>query len=122
MPPNELRRTLGLWTGIAIVVGTIIGGGIFLVPSAMVRAVGSPAEVFVVWIFGGVLTLFGALTYAELAAAIPDAGGTYTYLRVAYGPFFGFLYGWSESVIVRPASYAAFGAGFYRYLSDFFPG
>jgi basic amino acid/polyamine antiporter, APA family len=120
--PDELRRTLGPWTGIAIVVGTIIGGGIFLVPSAMVRAVGSPSTVFAVWVFGGVLTLFGALTYAELAAAIPDAGGTYTYLRVAYGPFFGFLYGWSESVIVRPASYAAFGAGFYRYLADFFPG
>lgn len=122
MQPSELRRTLGLWTGIAIVVGTIIGGAIFLVPSAMVRAVGSPGTVFAVWVFGGVLTLFGALTYSELAAAIPDAGGTYTYLRVAYGPFFGFLYGWSESVIVRPASYAAFGAGFYTYLADFFPG
>jgi APA family basic amino acid/polyamine antiporter len=120
-PEPALRRSLGPWTASAIVVGTVIGSGIFLVPSDMVRAVGSPAMVFFVWIFGGLLTLAGALTYAELAAALPDAGGTYTYLRVAYGPLWGFLYGWTETWMMRPASWAAFGAGFYAYLSDFFP-
>ena len=74
----------------AIVVGTVIGSGIFLVPKAMVLRVGSPEMVFAVWVFGGLLTLFGALTYAELAAAMPEAGGEYAYLREAYGPFFGF--------------------------------
>ena len=93
---EELRRDLGLWGAAAIVVGTVIGSGIFLVPKAMVLRVGSPEMVFAVWIFGGMLSIFGALTYAELAAALPEAGGEYVYLREAYGPFFGFLYGWNR--------------------------
>src|SRR4051794_26248763 len=92
----ELRRELGLAGAVAIVIGTVIGSGIFLVPKAMVLNVGSPQMVFAVWIFGGLLTLAGALTYAELASAMPGAGGEYVYLREAYGPFFGFLYGWTQ--------------------------
>jgi len=113
---------LGLWAAIAIVIGTAIGSGIFLVPSDMVKAVGSPGMVFVVWIFGGVLTLFGALTYAELSAALPDAGGEYVYLTAAYGPFWGFIYGWTQTWVAKAASIATLATGFYTYLADFFPG
>src|SRR5260370_17223238 len=87
----ELVRSLGLWPAVAVVVGTVIGSGIFLVPTDMVKAVGSPAMVFVVWIFGGVLSLFGALTYAELSAASPDGGGAAAYhtrLFAHFSPFF----------------------------------
>jgi basic amino acid/polyamine antiporter, APA family len=117
----ELRRALGPWAAISVVIGTVIGSGIFLVPSDMIRAVGSPLSVFGVWIFGGILTLFGALTYAELSAAMPAAGGEYVYLNAAYGPFFGFIYGWTQSWVAKPASIATLGTGFYTYLGDFFP-
>src|SRR5579862_9203327 len=105
----------------AIVIGTAIGSGIFLVPTDMVKAVGSPAMVFVVWIFGGILTLFGALTYAELSAALPGAGGEYVYLNAAYGPFFGFIYGWTQTWVAKSASIATLATGFFTYLADFFP-
>jgi basic amino acid/polyamine antiporter, APA family len=104
------------------VIGTAIGSGIFLVPSEMIKAVGTPGMVFVVWIFGGILTLFGALTYAELSAALPDAGGEYVYLTAAYGPFFGFIYGWTQTWVAKAASIATLATGFYMYLADFFPG
>jgi APA family basic amino acid/polyamine antiporter len=71
----SLKRDLGLWTAVALVIGTVIGSGIFIVPNVMVRNVGSPAMVFVVWIVGGCMSLSGALTYAELSAAMPGAGG-----------------------------------------------
>jgi APA family basic amino acid/polyamine antiporter len=105
----------------SIVIGTAIGSGIFLVPSDMIKAVGSPGAVFAVWIFGGVLTLFGALTYAELSAALPGAGGEYVYLNAAYGPFFGFIYGWTQTWVAKSASIATLATGFYTYLADFFP-
>lgn len=113
---------MGLWAAIAIVIGTAIGSGIFLVPSDMIKAVGTPGMVFVVWVFGGTLTLFGALTYAELSAALPDAGGEYVYLTAAYGPFFGFIYGWTQTWVAKAASIATLATGFYTYLADFFPG
>jgi APA family basic amino acid/polyamine antiporter len=117
----SLRRDLGLWGAVAIVVGTVIGSGIFLVPSSMVMRVGTPEAVFLVWIFGGLLTLFGALTYAELAAALPEAGGEYVYLREAYGPFFGFLYGWTQTWVAKSASIATLATGFTIYLANFLP-
>ena len=92
----ELKRDLGPWAAASIVIGTVIGSGIFLVPHDMILRVGTPGWVFVVWIFGGLLTLAGALSYAELAAAIPEAGGEYAYLREAYGPLWGFLYSWTQ--------------------------
>src|ERR1700686_1326714 len=92
----ELKRDLGQWAAASIVVGTVIGSGIFLVPTRMIQRVGSPEMVFVVWIVGGLLSLCGALTYAELAAAMPEAGGEYVYLREAYGPLWSFLYGWTQ--------------------------
>ncbi|HYO80964.1 MAG TPA: amino acid permease [Bryobacteraceae bacterium] len=117
----ELRRDLGTWSAIAIVVGTVIGSGIFLVPKAMILRVGTPEMVFAVWVFGGVLSLFGALTYAELSAALPEAGGEYVYLREAYGPFWGFLYGWTQTWVAKSASIATLATAFYLYLANFFP-
>src|SRR5271154_2256101 len=118
---TELRRALGLWSTIAVVIGTAIGSGIFLVPSRMITAVGSPSKVFAVWIFGGILSLFGALSYAELSAAMPGAGGEFVYLTAAYGPFFGFIYGWTQTWGAKPASIATLATGFFYYLGDFFP-
>jgi APA family basic amino acid/polyamine antiporter len=118
---HTLRRDLTVWGAISIVIGTVIGSGIFLVPKDMILAVGSPAMLFAVWIFGGVLTLFGALTYAELAAALPEAGGEYVYLREAYGPFFGFIYGWTQTWVAKSASIATLATAFFTYLANFRP-
>lgn len=117
----ELKRELGLATAISIVVGTVIGSGIFLVPKAMIQQVGSPELVFAVWIFGGLLSLFGALTYAELAAALPGSGGEYVYLREAYGPFIAFLYGWTQTWVAKSASVATLATAFFYYLANFLP-
>jgi APA family basic amino acid/polyamine antiporter len=117
----ELRRELGIWGAASIVVGTVIGSGIFLVPKTMVLSVGSPAMVFAVWIAGGLLSLAGALTYGELAAAMPEAGGEYVYLRRAYGPFFGFLYGWTQTLVAKSGSIATLGTAFVLYLANFYP-
>ncbi len=104
-----------------MVIGTAIGSGIFIVPAKMVRSVGSPSLVFAVWIFGGVLTFFGALTYAELSAALPDAGGEYVYLNAAYGPFWGFIYGWTQTWVAKTASIATLATGFFYFVAYFFP-
>jgi APA family basic amino acid/polyamine antiporter len=116
-----LRRVLGPWSATSIVVGTIIGSGIFLVPKTMVARVGSVEMVFVVWIVGGLLSLFGALSYAELAAALPEAGGEYVYLREAYGPLWGFLYGWTQTWVAKSGSIATMATAFFYYLANFRP-
>src|SRR6266436_5721349 len=117
----ELKRDLGIWSAAAIVVGTVIGSGIFLVPNSMIKNVGSPGMLFAVWIFGGMLSLFGALSYAELAAALPEAGGEYVYLREAYGPLWGFLYGWTQMWVAKSGSIATLATGFFIYLANFRP-
>jgi APA family basic amino acid/polyamine antiporter len=116
-----LKRELGLWGAASIVVGTIIGSGIFLVPTAMINQVGTPGMVFVVWIVGGFLSLAGALSYAELAAAMPEAGGEYVYLREAYGPFWGFVYGWTQMWVAKSGSVATLATAFFYYLANFRP-
>lgn len=121
MSAVELKRDLGLWGAVAIVVGTVIGSGIFLVPKAMIQRVGSPEMVFVVWILGGALSLFGALSYAELAAALPEAGGEYVYLREAYGPLWSFLYGWTQLWVAKSGSIATLATAFFYYFANFFP-
>ena len=118
----ELKRDLGAWAAASIVVGTVIGSGIFLVPHDMVARVGTPGMVFVVWIFGGLLSLAGSLSYAELAAAIPEAGGEYAYLREAYGPIWAFLYSWTQMFVAKSGSIATLATGFLIYLTNFFPG
>src|ERR1700737_2224549 len=95
----ELVRGLGPWASGAIVIGTMIGTGIFLKPAEMAREGRFVSVVFAAWIIGGILSLFGALSYAELGAAIPEAGGEYAYLRKAFGPAGGFLFGWIHSLV-----------------------
>src|SRR5215469_1762303 len=121
MAKVELKRDLGPWAAASIVVGTVIGSGIFLVPHDMVARVGTPGMVFMVWIFGGLLSLAGSLSYAELAAAIPEAGGEYAYLREAYGPIWGFLYSWTQLLVAKSGSIATLATGFFLYLTNFFP-
>jgi amino acid transporter len=117
----ELRRVLGLAGAISIVIGTIIGSGIFLVPKTAMQKVGSPDWVFFVWIFGGLLSLAGALSYAELSAAMPEAGGEYVYLRAAYGPFWGFVYGWTQFWVAKSGSIATLATAFFYYLAQLIP-
>ncbi|MCC6292670.1 MAG: amino acid permease [Bryobacterales bacterium] len=117
----QLQRALGLWGAVSIVVGTVIGSGIFLVPKTMVLRTGSPDMVFFVWIFGGLLTLAGALTYAELAGMYNESGGEYVYLREAYGPLFGFLYGWTQMWVAKAGSIATLATAFFYYLANFQP-
>jgi APA family basic amino acid/polyamine antiporter len=117
----DLARDLKVSHAAAIVVGTIIGSGIFLVPSEMMQAVGSSGLVYLAWIVGGLLSFFGALTYAELGAMKPQAGGEYVYVRDGYGPLGGFLYGWTYFLIAKPASIATIVTGFVRILGTFGP-
>jgi len=118
-PKPELARDLGLSHAGAVVVGTIIGSGIFLVPAEMMQAVGSARMVYLVWVVGGLLSFFGALTYAELGAMKPQAGGEYVYVRDAYGPLAGFLYAWTWFLIAKPASIATVTTGLVRILGTF---
>jgi APA family basic amino acid/polyamine antiporter len=115
----ELARDLGISHASAVVVGTIIGSGIFLVPAEMMQAVGSAKLVYLAWLVGGLLSFFGALTYAELGAMKPQAGGEYVYVRDAYGPLGGFLYAWTWFVIAKPASVATITIGLVRILGTF---
>jgi basic amino acid/polyamine antiporter, APA family len=118
-PRPELLRDLGLSHAGAVVVGTIIGSGIFLVPSEMMQAVGSARLVYLAWMVGGLLSFFGAVTYAELGAMKPQAGGEYVYVRDAYGPLAGFLYSWTWLLIAKPASIATITTGLVRILGTF---
>src|SRR5579863_5644115 len=115
----DLPRVLGASQATAIVVGTIIGSGIFLVPREMMREVGSSSLVYLAWIVGGLLSLFGAMTYAELGAMLPYAGGEYVYLRGAYGDTTAFLYMWTWFAVAKPASIAAVTSGLARTLGVF---
>jgi len=115
----ELSRDLGVSHASAVVVGTIIGSGIFLVPAEMMQAVGSAKLVYLAWVVGGLLSFAGALTYAELGAMKPQAGGEYVYVRDGYGPLGGFLYGWTWFVIAKPASVATIVTGLVRILGTF---
>ena len=118
---KELRRALGIWAALAIVVGTVIGSGIFRVPQAMIQNVGTVPLVFLVWVVGGALSLAGALTYAELAAMLPGAGGEYVYLTEAYGPLWGFLYSWTQVSVAKSGSIATLATAFFEYTAHFIP-
>ncbi|HUX45925.1 MAG TPA: amino acid permease, partial [Terracidiphilus sp.] len=118
--PADLPRVLGASQATAIVVGTIIGSGIFLVPREMMQDTGSSTLVYLAWIIGGLLSLFGAMTYAELGAMLPYAGGEYVYLRGVYGDTTAFLYMWTWFAVAKPASIAAVTIGLARTL-EFFP-
>jgi APA family basic amino acid/polyamine antiporter len=111
-----LRRQLGLATATAVVVGEVVGIGIFLTPAAMTRSAGSPLLVLVVWLLAGLMALAGALCYGELASRYPAAGGGYVYLREAYGPAPAFLYGWMALLVVDPGLTAALAVGGASYV------
>ena len=116
---STLSRDLGVSHACAVVVGTIIGSGIFLVPAEMMQAVGSARLVYLAWFVGGLLSFFGALTFAELGAMKPQAGGEYVYVRDGYGPLAGFLYAWTWFLIGKPASIATVTTGLVRILGTF---
>jgi APA family basic amino acid/polyamine antiporter len=113
---SGLIRGLGVWAATAIVVGTMIGQSVFLVASDMSREVGSGTKVLAAWIVGGVVVLFGAFCYAELGAAMPEAGGDYIYLSRGLSPVWGFLFGWTSALIIRPGSAATIAAGLLRFV------
>ena len=114
-------RGLGLLDSTMIVAGSMIGSGIFIVSADIARQVGSPGWLLVVWIVTGLLTMIGALSYGELAAMMPKAGGQYVYLREAYSPFWGFLYGWTLFLVIQTATIAAVAVGFGRYIGVLIP-
>ncbi len=117
----ELVRGLGAWASAAIVVGTMIGTGIFLKPAEMAREGRSVSVVFAAWIVGAILSIFGAFSFAELGSMIPEAGGEYAYLRRGFGPVYGFLFGWMHSIVGRPSSLASISAGMMRFLGFLLP-
>src|ERR1700756_1621701 len=114
-------RAIGLFDGTMIVVGSMIGSGIFIVAADIARQMGSPAGLLLTWIFTGLLTVSAALSYGELAALFPRAGGQYIYLREAYSPLWGFLYGWTLFLVIQSGTIAAVAVGFSRYLGVLFP-
>jgi APA family basic amino acid/polyamine antiporter len=116
-----LIRGLGLWAATAVVVGSMIGQAIFLVPGDVARELGSQRAVMLCWTIGGFVALFGILCYAELGAAMPEAGGAYVYLSRGLGPVWGFLYGWTSAMIMRPASAATIAAGLLRFATFLLP-
>ena len=114
-------RAIGLFDGTMIVVGSMIGSGIFIVAADISRQTGSPGGLLLTWILTGLLTISAALSYGELAALFPRAGGQYVYLREAYSPLWGFLYGWTLFLVIQTGTIAAVAVGFARYLGVIFP-
>ena len=114
-------RAIGLFDGTMIVVGSMIGSGIFIVSAAISRQTGSPGNLILTWVLTGLLTVSAALAYGELAAMFPHAGGQYIYLREAYSPLWGFLYGWTLFLVIQTGTIAAVAVGFARFLGVVFP-
>src|SRR5947209_18731667 len=114
-------RGLGLWDSTMIVAGSMIGSGIFIVSADIARQVGAPGWLLVVWIVTGLLTVMAALSYGELAAMMPKAGGQYVYLREAFSPLWGFLYGWTLFLVIQTGTIAAVAVGFAKYFGVFWP-
>ena len=119
--PAQFVRGLGLWDATAIVAGSMIGSGIFIVSADIARQVGAPAWLLLVWAATGALTVIGALTYGELAAMMPHAGGQYVYLREAYGPLMGFLYGWTLFTVIQTGTIAAVSVAFAKFAAVLLP-
>jgi APA family basic amino acid/polyamine antiporter len=119
---TEFTRGLGLFDSTMVVVGSMIGSGIFIVSADMARTIGSPGWLLVAWVIAGVLTVTAALSYGELAAMMPRAGGQYVYLREAFSPVWGFLYGWTLFLVIQSGTIAAVAVGFARYLGVLVPG
>ena len=120
-PGSGLRRELGLFDSTMIVAGSMIGSGIFIVSADIARTVGGAGWLLVVWLCTGLLTVLAALSYGELAGMIPEAGGQYVYLREAYGPLAGFLYGWTLFLVIQTGTIAAVAVAFAKFTGVFLP-
>src|SRR3954452_8633438 len=118
---TEFHRGLGLYDSTMVVVGSMIGSGIFIVSADMARNIGSPGWLLGAWLLTGVLTVVGALSYGELAAMMPRAGGQYVYLREAFSPLWGFLYGWTLFLVIQTGTIAAVAVAFGRFLGVLWP-
>src|SRR5207237_10073440 len=117
----EFSRGLGLFDSTMLVVGVMIGSGIFIVSAEMSRQIGSPGWLLVAWAVAGALTIAGALSYGELAGMMPQAGGMYVYLREAYSPMWGFLYGWTLFTVIQTGTIAAVAVAFARFTGVLSP-
>lgn len=113
------KKILGRWDSMAIIVGIVIGVGIFRVPAEVAKCLTSPHLIILVWLIGGLICLLGALCYAELSSSFPETGGNYVYLRESYGPLAGFLFGWTELLVIRTGSIAAVSYVFGEYSQSF---
>ncbi len=120
-PPKEFHRALGLFDSVMVVAGIMVGSGIFIVSAEISRQVGSAGWLLVAWVITGILTFAGALAYGELAAMMPEAGGMYVYLREAFSPLMGFLYGWTLLAVIQTGTIAAVGIAFARFSGILFP-
>src|SRR5579875_2434611 len=118
---SEFTRGLGLYDSTMVVAGSMIGSGIFIVSAEMVRYLGSGGWLLVAWLVTGLMTVTGALSYGELASMMPRAGGQYVYLREAFSPLWGFLYGWTLFLVIQTGTIAAVAIGFARYLGTLEP-
>ena len=120
-PAPQFVQGMGLFSATAIVMGSMIGSGILIVPADMSRTLGSPALLIAAWAVTALMTVIGALSYGELAAMMPKAGGQYVYLRESLGALWGFLYGWSLFTVIQTGAIAAVGVAFGKFLGVFFP-
>src|SRR5436309_6750954 len=120
-PEIGFQQKLGLFDATMLVAGTMIGSGIFIVSADIARDVGSTGWLLGVWVLTGVMTIMGALSYAELAAMMPHAGGQYVYLREAFSPLWGFLYGWTVFLVIQTGSIAAVAVAFAKFLGVLVP-
>lgn len=119
--PSQVKRTLGLFDTTMLVAGSMIGSGIFIVSSDMARTLGSPAWLLMCWVITGLITVFAALSYGELAGMMPHAGGQYVYLKKAYNPLIAFLYGWTVFLVIQTGVIAAVAVAFAKYVGVFIP-
>src|SRR5882762_5992375 len=118
--PERLPRTLGLWSSVALVIGITIGSGIFRSPAGIAQKVPSATLMLALWVVGGLVTLCGALSLAELAAALPHTGGFYAYLREGWGRLPAFLFGWSELVLIQASGLGGIAVAFSDYFLQTF--
>jgi len=118
---SSLSRKIGLWSATSIVIGSIIGSSIFMKPATMAAQLGSPVMILVVWVVSGIVSMFGAMAYAELGTMFPETGGQYIYLRYAFGDFIAYLYGWSSIIVINTASIAAIAFVCASYAGYFIP-
>jgi APA family basic amino acid/polyamine antiporter len=121
MTKHQTEKKLSLFDSTAIIIGSMIGSGIFIVSAEIARKVETPGMLLMAWIVTGIITIFGALSYGELAAAMPKAGGQYVYIKEAFGPLYGFMYGWTLFAVIQTGTIAAVAVAFAKFTGVFFP-